>query len=258
MIETIKIVPRWKSFPVDSIVFSKRSLHVGGHLCWPNFDAEFYQRLWWWWRCRWWWWWWWWCRWWWWDGSEDDNGDVTMPQIPGTWVRAFVCSMTDDSLNRTDNWCPLLFVNTKIIIILIPTHYPQTIHKLQWVQTQYFSSSKIAVYYYWHCWLKNVLTNLTILQQFGLSWWGLLMLVFLNVKLFIFHWLTDDQSMTSMGFSAAGKSQYLESNSETVGLSWIPSGRQLRPIVYQCHLSSSKEAFRDTQWREVEQMSPLD
>ena len=104
------------------------------------------------------------------------------------------------------------------------------------VQTQYFSSSKIAVYYYWHCWLKNVLTNLTILQQFGLSWWGLLMLVFLNVKLFISHWLTDDQSMTSMGFSAAGKSQYLESNSETVGLSWIPSGRQLRPIVYQCHL----------------------
>ena len=37
------------------------------------------------------------------DDDDDQNGDVIIPQIPGTWVQAFVCSVTDYSLNRTDN-----------------------------------------------------------------------------------------------------------------------------------------------------------
>ena len=49
------------------------------------------------------------------DDDDDQNGDVIIPQIPGTWVQAFVCSVTDHSLNRTDNLCPLLFLNTNVI-----------------------------------------------------------------------------------------------------------------------------------------------
>ena len=70
------------------------------------------------------------------------------------------------------------------------------------LRPQYFSSSKIAVFY-WQCWLKNVLTNLTTL---------LAELVRSSNASFtlckIGHIFTDDQWVTSMVFSA-GKSQYL-------------------------------------------------
>ena len=76
----MKMMNSWKSFfPVVSIVFSKRSPHVGGHLCWSNFDADFTTDY---------------------DDDDDDNydnddddddddagdhyGDVIIPQIPGT------------------------------------------------------------------------------------------------------------------------------------------------------------------------------
>ena len=41
------------------------------------------------------------------DDDDDQNGDVIIPQIPGTWEPAFVCSVTVHSLNTltTDVLC---------------------------------------------------------------------------------------------------------------------------------------------------------